>query len=544
MFHTDTKRIVKFLVLTLAFYANFFYFLPAEGREIIFVVNSGQNMNISDPFRAVPGSIIWSAENFSAEDEVGIITFKENPRIVRPLSKVKDNLIENFQVEYSGQSNVSAALLQAVDILSKKFNTERAIIFFTDGENLLDKSSKNAMFVENVKAGLRQAKWLGIPVYILSLRSDLNPKNYHSYEWAKEIPLNYLDLMTAVRTIIHNEFKTPYINILATNSAPKNFSFEVPITAPDRLKILLLSSSAGKAEIENIKTVSRVDKNFLKVFEVDAPLTNKFELSADFPQGTGLTLDVIPTISGRIEAEISTSIFGADILEVTPIYKNSDAKIFEDKFFDGKAVRLQINGRDFAGEVKNGVIKVPLENVGENISLQKIHFENLGVIFNGEDTAQLKNGSNIIVWLIAVAAILTILILSWRLQKKSYGVASAAALEKNFSYHGKLIISAPDEEFSTREINLFRITTAQISLMKILESCGIENFSEFEGIWIKPAAQGILIENGSACTITKENEIIERGEIIELFYNDSIKISTEYGAATLKLIFESLKPNF
>lgn len=35
----------------------------------------------------------------------------------------------------------------------------------------------------------------------------------------------------------------------------ENFSFEVPILAPDKLKILLLSSSTGKAEIENFLKV-------------------------------------------------------------------------------------------------------------------------------------------------------------------------------------------------------------------------------------------------------------------------------------------------
>ena len=137
----DVKKIIKFLILTLAACANFFYLAEAEGREIIFVVNSGKNMEVSAPFNFVSESIIWSAKNFSAEDEVGIITFKENPQIVRPLSKVADNPVENFSVNYSGQSNASVALLQAVDILSKKFNSERAIIFFTDGENLLDDST-------------------------------------------------------------------------------------------------------------------------------------------------------------------------------------------------------------------------------------------------------------------------------------------------------------------------------------------------------------------------------------------------------------------
>lgn len=545
--------LLKIFLTVIIFCASIFNFGVAECREIFFVVNAGQNMKVSDPFHVVPESIIWSAQNFSAADEIGVITFNEMPQVVRALSNVKDNPIDNLQIEYSGQSNASAALLQAVDILSKKFETDRAIIFFTDGENLLDENSQNATFVENIKAGLRQAKWLGIPVYILSLRADINPQNYHSYDWAKEIPLNYLDLMTAVRTIMHNDFQTPHLNILEENTAEKILTFEVPITAPDRLKILLLSSSAGNADILNFENVPSVKKNFVKIFELNAPQKNKFEIRADFPQGNGLTLDVIPQVSGILQTNISMQIFSANILEITPLYaKNPKVKIFADKFFEGKRVNLQINDKNFVGAVEDGVIKVSLDGVGETVNLQEIHFENLGVVFSGNDTAQLKNPANIFVWIIALAAILTILILSRRLQKdksrsdffikKFWSPKKIPIIQKDFSYHGKLIISAPNvEEFARREFNLFRVTDAQISLSKILEGCSVENFSDAEGVLIKPTERGILLENNSACTITKQNELVERGQSVELFYNDSVNISAD--AAEMILIFESLKPN-
>ena len=83
------------------------------------------------------------------------------------------------------------------------------------------------------------------------------------------------------------------------------------------------------------------------------------------------------------------------------------------------------------------------------------------------------------------------------------------------------------------------MNSGQISLSKILEEVGFENFQNVEGIIIKPAAQGILIENNSNCTITKENILIEHGKIIELNYNDSIIIAP----VNLILTFESLKPN-
>ena len=210
---------------------------------------------------------------------------------------------------------------------------------------------------------------------------------------------------------------------------------------------------------------------------------------------------------------------------------------------DNKTVALQINDKNFGGKVKDGTINLAIPNAEENISLQKVHFEDLGIIFEGDDTAQLKNPKNSIAWIIALLAISVILILSWLIHKKNYSVASAAILsaEKNiFSFKGKLKICARNaEDSSPREFNLFRLNSAQISLSKILEECNFEDFQNVEGIIIKPAAQGILIENNSNCTITKENILIEHGKIIELNYNDSIIIAP----ANLILTFESLKPN-
>lgn len=527
--------------------ASIFSFNAAQARAVIYVINSGQTMNVSDPFHEIPDSVIWSAENLSADDEFGIIAFDEIPRVVRPLSKIADNPVISFPINYRGNHNASAALLTAVDTLSQKFDVEKTIIFFTDGENLLDNAAQNQMFAENVKAALKQAEWLGIPVYIISLRADVNPQNYHSYEWAKEIPINYRDLMTTVRTITHNDFKTPHIQILSENFPGRDLTFEVPIADADKLKILLLSSSAGTAQLQNFTNAPAINNSYVKVFNVAAPNSNKFSMAIDYPQGTGLTLDVIPTIKGTINAQVEQPLFTENILQITPMYKNLlDRKLLEDKFFEGKELHLQINDKEFLGKVSNGVIEVKLDGVGHNISLQKIHFEELGIIFDGDDTAQLTNPASRIAWFIALAAILVILALLFRTQKKNpqplKNLLVNTASAKNFSYHGLLKIRTSDDA-TTREFNIFRVADEQISLSQILENCSIDNFEPFAGIIVKPAPQGIIIENNSPCTITYQNDLIPPDKSLNLEYGDSIVIMPEYGNFSLNLTFESLKPN-
>ena len=54
-----------------------------ECREFVFLINGGESMAKSDPNHVVAQSVAWSIENFSAEDEVAIIAFKEKGSRVR-----------------------------------------------------------------------------------------------------------------------------------------------------------------------------------------------------------------------------------------------------------------------------------------------------------------------------------------------------------------------------------------------------------------------------------------------------------------------------
>ena len=100
-----------------------------------------------------------------------------------------------------------------------------------------------------------------------------------------------------------------------------------------------------------------------------------------------------------------------------------------------------------------------------------------------------------------------------------------------------------DEVVMLHEFNLFRVNDAQISLSKILEDCNIEGSQKFAGIIINPATKGILIQNNSPCTITKDENLISQGQSKEMVYGDSIVITPEFEKSALILTFESLKPN-
>ena len=552
--------LVKFFNVVLIFMACIFAFAPVgECKEIVFVVNASQSMNDSDPLHIVQESLTWSMENFSEDDEVAVVAFKDTAKIIRPLSKIKNSSNEIFRFEYSGLSNAGAALLQAVDMLAPKFDTERNIIVISNGEILLNDTAETLKSVENFRAGLQQARWLNIPVRIINLRYGGNAQNYYSFaEFAEEISTSQTEFMTTIRTITHNDFGTPHVNLPIINRAAGALSVKVPTVHVKQLKILLLSSNGGSCELKNQKPDAVVNEKFLKIFKINSPQTDEFDFAVNYPQGTGLTFDAIAEVEGSLQTDWSSSIFSGNALEITPVdVADNQTKILSGEFFDGKpAAKNYLWG----GSRLN-------DDFGKEIALQKIFFEDLGLIFTGDDRAQLEMPDrNYLPWILAVAAILTILTLSQRLYRKNHPsslptlennisdekisppveVKKSLVHNKNFSYKGELVIGVtknPDGEYlAPRTFNLFRLEdSAPISLNDVLESCGLE--LNFYGITISPSANGVYVENFSDCPLVKLNNPIGKGDCIELRHEDSFGIASVDGKAELIVTYRSLKPN-
>ena len=71
------------------------------------------------------------------------------------------------------------------------------------------------------------------------------------------------------------------------------------------------------------------------MFNLKTPSANNFEIEIDYPQGTCLTLDVIPTVSGMMKTDYGYS-FLSNTLKITQVYaKDTLSKILDNKFFDG-----------------------------------------------------------------------------------------------------------------------------------------------------------------------------------------------------------------
>ena len=280
-----------------------------------------------------------------------------------------------------------------------------------------------------------------------------------------------------------------------------------------------------------------------------------------------MTVDAKIEVSGSLQTELSF-----DTLKITPA-DNNGKNFLADKFFNDKPVRVKINDKIFNSKVSDGSIEIDVSDEAEKISLQKVFFSDLGILFFGNDTAEINLSNEYLPYILAGLAILLIIILFLRQKKlanqpkkaeeetqptltkkiaepiKKFPKQIVSATEiKKISYNGKLAIyvtkTASEEEISPREFNLFRVNAAEINLHEILQKCNIEeDFAGVENIIITPTNRGIIIANNSDCTIIKRNNLIERGRQTEMYYNDSINIATEDETAELILMYKSLKPN-
>ncbi|MBR1728026.1 MAG: VWA domain-containing protein [Selenomonadaceae bacterium] len=562
-------------------------------REVVFLLDTNQSMNQSDPLHRASESITWMTANFTDDDKIGIIYFNDTPTIFRTLSSLKDKPNLSFDIAYNGYSNAGDALLKAIDMLSPDPKEDRSIIMITDGSIALNDPNDTLQSIEKFQSGIKQAEWSGIKIFILNLRyqGDRNDNNFYNI-YAKNIPVPQWELMTAARTLIHNEFHTPHIELSTNGIIKGKIAVDVPINSINRLKFILTSSNPGAAAIKNVIPDSTIQSKYVNVFEMKLPNSNHFEFEIDYPEGTGLTLDVIAEVVGELQVEAANTLFNGRELQIKAIHTgDSSNEIFSNKYFDDKKINLQVNNENLTANVDEGIIIAKLDEV-DHVDLQKVHFEDLGVRFVGNDNFSVDiSEKNYLAWILALIAIATILFLLYTLRRKDQieqeqqnqspppiikssnaNVDKSPKIEnltkptqiklnksepeiekpivksKKISYNGKLIIyvtkSNIDEDIEPREFNLFRLFDARdITLAEILDKSNINiKFEGAKNILISPSPRGVYLRNNSDCAITKRNNLLLKNERTELYYNDSIYISSSDETSEIILMFKSLKP--
>ena len=172
--------------------------------------------------------------------------------------------------------------------------------------------------------------------------------------------------MTTLRTLMHDDFNANQF-VLTPDLTQGQFTCRIPFGAAKRIEFLLLSSNVGDSASDNFHAEKITSKNFLKVYEDDAPQTNEFSFTMNYPEGTGLTLDVLAEIEGSLQTNLSRSVFSKDVLEITPVHVDGDRKILSDGYFNGKTLRLKVNDGIAIATIHDGTLEVAALGKGTNM---------------------------------------------------------------------------------------------------------------------------------------------------------------------------------
>ncbi|MBR1579101.1 MAG: VWA domain-containing protein [Selenomonadaceae bacterium] len=327
----------------------------------------------------------------------------------------------------------------------------------------------------------------------------------------------------------------------------------------DEAKLITFADDTGAAlnrVLDNFSSKSNVERHIILITDgdhlVDALSTNRansmnvpihvLNVSADPDVMTAMRTLIHKNIRGSSVEFLTNAIssgklpielpeLDAERLRVLLISSSvGDAKLLNAEhqtLVDGRFVKAYELERP---DIRNFVLDVDYPP-GTGLTVDIVAERNGLVVFPIDDLP----------WLLGGGAIASIVLLSIPLIKRHRAVNGTP-------YRGKLLIQLTktdgEDDPEPREFNLFRSPAVELNLREILNKCSIfAKFEDAEAITISPDAQGITLKNNSSCTVTKRNDLVKRGGRVELWYNDTVNISTEDDSAELILIYKTMKPN-
>ena len=183
----------------------------AHGQAAVFLLDTSQSMQDSDPKRLAPGCVATVGEYLQPGDKLGIITYSTDTHVVRDLAPPEPGKMPDLSaVPYEGYTNTGAAMQQAVEMLRNDTDPKRSIVLLTDGEIMLPSSDSTLHSAQQFSENMERAAQLNIPVYILSLASGPNERDYKLYSgYAKWQVVRGDELVPKTRELASEIFSAP-----------------------------------------------------------------------------------------------------------------------------------------------------------------------------------------------------------------------------------------------------------------------------------------------------------------------------------------------
>lgn len=366
---------------------------------------------------------------------------------------------------------------------------------------------------------------------------------------------------------------------------------EIALPVPaERALLVFRSSEPGSVAVAGGQLV--LDRPLEKAFLLEEPGSSA-AVALDYPGSVELHLHALLTASGRLEARASRSFFYSDTrVFVTPVAGDGVTKLLGDARFEGRSVKLHVDGRDVAGIISDGTIAAAAESEGDELRVSGVDFASLGF------TCQVEEGEAVPVetpsaapFLLAFLALAAIVLLLWLIcrkrqqsredvrsvpepsslasrpgmakpgaagrkpprQPEECGVKEAGAAKpvasapaRQASFRGCLVLYVtrlPDgQELPPFQLDLKRLAgSSRLTLAEVFARMGAElPFREAEHIAFVPLQRGMRVENNTDYVVSKGPHPMAKGIAKEMYYGESLYIGTRDAAAELLLQYRNV----
>ena len=551
----------------------------APEAEIVFLLDTSISMNSQDSNYLAIDAIKQMIYSMPSSYKRGVVSYGTQAETVLPLGIEMTMTEEKLAaVSYRGYTNAGAGLQQAVDLFTEDNNMEQYIIMLSDGEiDMPDEQSKKnsrELYVEAAK----RAKAKNIKIYIVAVGTELNP-SMHIFDGA-ELTDGAIywqghsgSLSNIMERIVSERLNYP-VNELEIGDNGQ-LQIDMPKGA-SQVKILLSGSSVDSVLADNGTVIVGKEFSVVTIARPTMPAVNIQLQSSDMDR-----LHAYSLTEYKAQPKVSVTDYTAEATEIQIeliAEGTDDYNLWQNAGYEGKTVSYIINGIDYAGVIKDGVIQesIPVDGaekltvtLNSAMDTKAIHYldpANDVITLPVVEVSQPEPVKTldyrplcVILAVLAVAIAVIALYCSRKRPQKVVYVPSPQPIPPKppeptpkavpAAYSGKLniyVVKMPeDQDIPPQTFRLFGKNAEWITLTQILTPCGIHigrNKTDRIEFFPGPEHSLIMIDHSSQCTVYRGMEILRKGVEYPVSYNSKITVSFD-DETEIEIHYQSLKPS-
>lgn len=560
-------------------------FDPPKEKAVVFVLDASGSMKTNDPERLALDSIAQLIYSLPSEYRVGIVAYNTGIALQTALgeSAERQSLVRQAtEVKYQGYTGAGQGLQTALSLSEDTGIAQTDMILLSDGEILLQKQDDTQQEITLFESQVQRAKEMGTVIHVIGLGEEMEDTSSDIFGAATKtggsqhhVP-DAQDIQKAIDSILSGQLGVhkSSLGVMDSDGTPRQIEVNLPASGMSRVRVLLI----GSKPITNM-TASFTAENSLQdsgkryaFLDLHYPTVDSLKMTVDSEPGSKIKVEVITEYNAVLEAEVVYE-------DLEPAHKqaeqyertatvtlsftdanNPSKKLFTDDYFNGTAIKANIQGKPVdllwhngqgiwttrvlkQQEVSIGIDQMgfPTNVSGEHTAL--ILLEEPPVFIRPSDTPFFIGSIGLL--LAALAAV--IIIILYRRKQAVTPPLIEVPVPGKYCYTGKLNLYVTQTrsgiDIPPLTFNLFRLSSGRsISLAEILEELKAEELPEgAEKLFFSPSDnRRLLLSNQSDCTILKSRELLMKGKSIQLEPDEKVDIAFEDKCSELVLQYKEV----